>query len=412
MRHLALQCAAILILSAACVEPELVWTGTVTDSSGVTIVANPGTGLWDSSAAWVVQEELRIGVLDGDPDYQFGYVQSVGAGQDGRIYVLDQLEKHVRVFSSDGELERVIGGPGDGPGELGRFPSFLAVLPGDTLIVYDTPRRVNRYLSDGTVLEALPVDVQEGMPLAWSASPSGEVALQLRSMVGPQGAGANVDPLDAIVHYGGTRLLGDTLLRIPRGESRVGYAPVYSQEPVWTVGDDLTVLYGVNADYRIGYYRDGSVERVVTKEYGDRPVTDSERAAILSARERIQLAGGLDPAAVAQMRDRTSFGEHVPPMQAIHAGPDGSIWVAKVATFTSLSEQQQDLYSYISNVAGPQWDVFDGEGRFLGEVAMPDTFVPHAFVGEKIYGVVRGDLDEQYVVRLGVVRPSVGRPSR
>lgn len=412
MRHLALKYAAILSLSAACTDTELVWTGTVTDSSGVTIVANPLNGLWDSSAAWVVQEELRIGVLDGDPDYQFGYVQSVGAGQDGRIYVLDQLEKHVRVFSPDGEHERVIGGPGDGPGEMGRFPSFLAVLPGDTLIVNDAPRRVNRYLSDGTVLDALPIEFRNGLPLAWSASPSGEVAIQVRSMAGPQGAGANVDSLDAIVRYGRTRLLGDTMLRIPRGESRVGYAPVYSQEPVWTVGDDLTVLYGVNADYRIGYYRDGSIERVVTKEYDDRPVTDSERAAILSARERTQLAGGLDPAVVAQMRDRTIFGEHVPPMQAIYAGPDGSMWVAKVATFTALTERQQDLYSYISNVAGPQWDVFDREGRFLGEVTMPDTFVPHVFVGEKIYGVVRGDLDEQYVVRLGVVRPSADGRSR
>jgi len=49
--------------------------------------------------------------------------------------------------------------------------------------------------------------------------------------------------------------------------------------------------------------------------------------------------------------------------------------------------------------------VFNREGRFLGQVAMPPGFLPHVFRGDEIYGVQRGDFDEHYVVKLQVIRP-------
>ncbi|MDE0648826.1 MAG: hypothetical protein OXI12_00600, partial [Gammaproteobacteria bacterium] len=50
------------------------WAGTVNDSAGVTVVANPAAGLWMEATAWRLEEELRIGVVDGDPMREFGSI--------------------------------------------------------------------------------------------------------------------------------------------------------------------------------------------------------------------------------------------------------------------------------------------------------------------------------------------------
>ena len=49
----------------ACSERESQWTGTMYDSAGVTIVANPMQGPWPDLPPWQIREVLRIGA-DGE----------------------------------------------------------------------------------------------------------------------------------------------------------------------------------------------------------------------------------------------------------------------------------------------------------------------------------------------------------
>jgi hypothetical protein len=269
---------------------ESSWAGAMYDSAGVTIVSNPPEGIWDERDRWRLEEELRIGIVEGDPAYQFGEVQGIAVGQDARIYVLDWLGKHVKVFSPDGVLERIVAGPGEGPGELGMAPVFLALLPGDTLIVFDAPHRINRYAPDGTPLESIPTDVRAGYyPMAWRATTTGSVAFQLRPF--GQGLG-DADTLDAIVQFGGDRLFGDTLLQIRRGEATGEGWNVYLREPVWTLTNDLDVVFGENHDYRLGVYREGSLNRIISKAHDRRPVSDQEKEVIIKAAQRAVLHGG------------------------------------------------------------------------------------------------------------------------
>ena len=151
-RHLILSFAALF--AAACSSGGGDWAGSVTDSAGVSIVANPATGMWGRGQAWTVQEELRIGALEGDPEYQFGQVAQGGITVDshGRIYVLDQQAQEIKVYSPDGAYEKTIGKQGGGPGEL-RAAQFLVMGPGDTLVVPDLGnRRVSKFSPDGTLL--------------------------------------------------------------------------------------------------------------------------------------------------------------------------------------------------------------------------------------------------------------------
>lgn len=389
----------------SCSDVGTHWTGTMTDSAGVTIVTNPEVGLWAPGEEWTLQEEIRIGAVEGNPAYQFGFIQEIAVAQDSRIYVLDRLGMHVKVFSPDGVFERIVSGPGEGPGELGMNPVFLAVLPGDTLIVFDAPGRIHRFAPDGTPLESIPVDIRAGLPIVWRTTANGSVAFLLRRFGEWQ---SPADTLDMIVQFGGDRLVGDTLLEIRRGETTgEGMTKVYPRESVWTLTDDLDVVYGENHEYRLGVFHGGALRRRISKAWDPVSVSDQEKDAIIEAYRRLVARAGGDPdAAVGPHGERMSFADFVPVLSRVHMGPAGSLWVTGVVTFSSLSEQEQEYYNFWTDKPAPDWEVFDAEARFLGQVRMPPGFVPSVFRGDKVYGVQIDEFDVQYVVRFRVIGPT------
>src|SRR5512134_3205390 len=79
------------------------WSGSIdTLPSGTVVVTNPANGLWDSSTAWRVVEELRIGALEGEGPDLFGEVSALEADAEGRIYVLESQALELRVFDRAG----------------------------------------------------------------------------------------------------------------------------------------------------------------------------------------------------------------------------------------------------------------------------------------------------------------------
>jgi hypothetical protein len=84
---------------------------------------------------------------------------------------------------------------------------------------------------------------------------------------------------------------------------------------------------------------------------------------------------------------------------------DGSIWVQGAQSASALPPEMQDSYNPQLDLGSRDWDVFDADGRYLGVVSMPVRFQPVRFVGDKIYGIQRDELDVQYIVVLNLVRP-------
>lgn len=206
-----------LISMAACSGGEA-WTGTVTDSAGVTIVANTDRGMWGEGEGWTLEPELRIGVVEGDPELQFGQIGLIAVDSRGRVFVLDAQARNVRVFSSDGTYEQTIGQPGEGPGELGTQLGGLYIGPGDTLLVPDLAnQRVNRYAPDGTSLGSFPLRIEHGLPMAIVATRTGVVAEQVRPLSLPDMPAR--DSLDVIVTLATDGSVLDTLMTFPPGTS-------------------------------------------------------------------------------------------------------------------------------------------------------------------------------------------------
>jgi hypothetical protein len=58
----------------------------------------------------------------------------------------------------------------------------------------------------------------------------------------------------------------------------------------------------------------------------------------------------------------------------------------------------------LQQLGGTALAVFDSDGIFLGEVAMPERFQPALFDGDALFGIQLDELDIQSVVRLRLVR--------
>jgi len=184
MRSGSMACCQLLILASltAC-SAEDRWTGTVTDSAGVTIVTNTERGTWGAGGGWALEEDLRIGTVAGDPAYQFGQIGLIAVDSRDRIFVIDAQAREVRVFSPDGTYEQTIGGPGEGPGELGAQTGAVFMGPGDTLLVPDLAnQRVNRYAPDGASLGSFPLRIEDGIPMSIVATRTGVIAEQVRPL--------------------------------------------------------------------------------------------------------------------------------------------------------------------------------------------------------------------------------------
>jgi hypothetical protein len=399
----------LALLAAAC-GGDGRFAGTVTDSAGVQIVTSPPQGMWAAGEVPTIAEELRIGTTGDDPNYQFGQIAGIDVGADGSIYVLDQQSRNVRVFDAQGKYVRTLGGPGSGPGELSALTVGLLVT-GDSVLVPDMgQQRVTRYLSDGTVVGSFPTPITEGISVRWEHAAGGRIVQQTRFMSFP--GQAAVEPKDLLLLRDFSGAILDTVLTLPAGKTLQSNAQgmsvkFFDAEPVWTMGQDGIVYYAMNNVYRIqGYTADGALKRVVIKDVERKPVGESDKTAFLNMMKKLFASQGVPQAAVDQALSIMSFAEYYPAFATLLGGPEGTLWVQRIQTADEVMGSADAADFNPQDLGAPTWDVFDADGRYLGEVRLPAKFTPLRFMGDQIWGSQRDELDVQNAVRLRVTSPA------
>ncbi len=408
MRTLAgLSLAACWCVACGGGEPgsDREWAGSVTDSAGIAVVSNPAAGLWSADDRWTITEELRIGTSGGDANYQFGQISGIAPLPDGRVAVMDQQAQQLRIFSPEGEHLKTVGGPGSGPGEFAPGAGPILVGLGDTLYVPDiTNRRVNRFTPDGEPLGSFALDLSSGIPMAWQDDGSGRIVTQLRPLDLP-GQPAT-DSMDVFVLRGAGGVITDTLLAVPSGRtfSFASGGPrfrFFSPEPVWALAGESGLLFGVNDVYSLTLYgADGTPRRVIRMPFERLPVTESDQAMMTEAMVRLWKEFGIEGPQLEGLRQSVGFAESYPAYASVRGGPAGSIWVQHLQVPGDLSPEERDSFNPQLGFGGSGWDVFDPEGRFLGQVDMPERFQPLRFEGDRVYGIWRDELEVQYVLVL------------
>jgi len=340
---------------------------------------------------------LRIGSLEGDDAYVFGFVSGIAVDDAGRILVADMHAHEIRVFDADGTHRFSFARRGAGPGELSQ-PCCLAFAPDGLLWVRDNgnARYVGFEVGDDT---ATPVatrrmehsdanrhvattfddagrlidigsrpDPTTGAPqtMHFHLGADGEVAREVAAPLPP-------DP-DALVHR----------VQVRMGESvgiRFFYQP-FGPRHMLAHGPEGMFADVVSSSYEVRWYAsDGSLLHTIARPATVGPqLTPEQRAradSLIAANARV--AGASMPFDTPQRH---------PPIAALHFDEAGRLWVQR----TTLPGEPRQVDIYARDGALVERVEFPPGLDLSYGVLRPDVLV----------GVMRDELDVEYVVRLEV----------
>lgn len=364
-------------------EPDM-----VRDSAGVSIVLN-STPSWPGDSAWMLADTPFVRI-SGTASNPFGDIVRVTRTASGSIVVADGSTQRIRLYDSRGNFQRLLGGPGTEPGEFQALTWVGAT--GDSIIAYDlvqrrlttfAPRertRTSQLDLAGTQYVA-PLDVfHDGMLLVVSGgpvfpfpAPTGEVRRDSADLirVAPDGTIADTIVRVAWGESFGVRLgrgTGAFVAPMPRPFSRRTSAVAWGDGVIVGDGDGYVLAFYNSAGRLLTSVRRATKPEPVTPE-----AIEGFRAARASAPAARGVQRELDSALVSAL-DSAPYPSVMPSFERVLVDPDGVLWVEAY----SVRSDQPTL-----------WSVFTPHGRWLGDVAMPDRFLPQYIDRDAVYGVWR-----------------------
>ncbi len=389
------------------------WDGAVRDSAGIEIVENFGAPLWPEGPDWKFTQDMRIGAVDGPPEYQFGDITGLQVLADGRIVIVDAMAFNVRFFTPEGVHIRTVLRKGQGPGELGSGGHMLLRGAGDTLLVGDGgARRVHVLAADGTYLETFSTLPSGGYDGGYWAG--GEQAGRLTSLHSPilQSDGTRADTLDLVLERDVRGGIVDTLARLPsRYTFYLGDAGTFRRyyNAAWwhRAWGDGHVIARTDRYRFLWYGPDGVLSRIVSLAREPLAITDEDRAAFLERWEEYLRENSVPAERWVEIKSAIGFADTYPPYRIFGPGPAGTLLVRRVRPMRDLDAEERsdiDVHQVYVAPGGSEWDVFDREGRYLGAVVMPSEGLARYFEDRAtgtwyMVSVWEDELDVQYIVR-------------
>ena len=393
--HLTLA-PTLTLLIAACgsgSDAAGTWSGTVdTLPSGEIVVRNTDDPLWTPEGAWQVVEELRIGnAMSEGPDL-FGSIYSFDIDAWGRIFVLDDQAQEVRVFDSGGNFVRTVGRRGEGPGEFTQAGSVDLSRNGEIWVMGLGQGRVSIFDTAGTYLRQERTDggfVIKPYPGGFDPMGRYNVMIPAGGMRTMARFDQSYTPIDTI-----------SLPEDPEeneffenvneeGSSTMRAGVPFQRYMTWRFSPTGTVWTLLTGRYQLTEMTiDGKVLRTITKDHEPIPVTDEEREQAVESLEWFTRQGG--------QIDRSKIPGSKPSTVSFFIDDEGNLWVERQVAVADKDD------------AGRLFDIFDGEGRFLGMLRLPFELhysIPVPIVREGVlYGATYDEIGVLYVVRARIVK--------
>ena len=392
-------------LSASCVpdsQSAVEWDGTVHDSAGIEIVVNGDTPLWKPGEEWQLVEDMRIGRRDGPPEYQFGRITGFTELSDGRIVVADGMVPEIRFYSPEGEHLRSMGKEGNGPRELGKGWIIVIRGPADTLLIVD-PRniQVHRVTPEGEWAASFSTRPEDGWRVSnWDYNPSGMVVSFLEPLIRPNQPPADTMAMVVVRKLDGT--LGDTVGRMPMSRNFRFVGDVrefhyYAGIAAASLMPSGRLVTGRSDKYELIWRRsDGSPERIVRLAREARPFTEAEQSVLMSRFD--EMLANRPPARRQQIKNSIRFEDVYPFYRRFMNGPNETIWLRRIRPIADMGpEEVEELDNNQRPKPGPGFDVFDARGRYLGIVEAPLELPFGLFLGDRLFGIMKDELDVEYL---------------
>jgi hypothetical protein len=393
---------------------EAVAWQTTRDTVGDTIIVRTVSGSAWGSAQLV--EEVRIGVLDGPEEYTFGRISAIDTGPDGTLYVLDPQGPHLRMYSPDGTYLGAIGREGEGPGELKQPDSGLALLgdgrilvrdPGNARITvfgpegeYETEWRIR-----GGMFTSTPLYVDRAGNVYLFVFEFEEDGTRFSFVR----FGSDGQPGDTIPYPTSERRPPRLTAEFTDGDNRSSSSTgvPFWPELVSTLSLDGEFVIGDAERYSIDVPRGAGVLRI-QRDADPVSVSAGERA-----NQRARITHNMRQTEPGWDWDGPAIPDTKPIFQNMMMDKDGRLWVHLYAEAERIPDDEIDRPDPASDDPPPlEWreptrfDVFDTDGTYLGPIEAPRGFARSprpAIEGDRVWAVVRDELDVPYVVRFRIV---------
>lgn len=370
------------------------WSGTVdTLSSGEIVVHNADDPLWTPEQAWQVVEDLRIGEAMSEGPDLFGSIYSFDVDAWGRIFVLDEQAQEVRIFDSGGDFVRTVGRKGEGPGEFTQAGSVDLSRNGEIWVMGLGQGRVSIFDTTGSFLRQERTD--GGFVV--KPYPGGFDPMGRYNVLIPTGGMRFMARFDQSYNLIDTISLpedpveGEYFENVSENGSSTMRAGVPFQEYMtWRFSPTGTVWTLLTGSYRLTEMTiNGKVLRTITKDQEAIPVTDEEREQAIERLDWFTSQGG--------QIDRSKFPGSKPSTVSFFIDDERNLWVERRVAAADEDDE------------GRLFDIFDGEGRYLGVLRLPFELhysIPLPIVRDgMLYGVTSDEIGVLYVVRGRVVKP-------
>jgi hypothetical protein len=357
---------------------------------------------------WRAVQELRLGAVEGPAHLAFSPGLVVRAAPDGTLYVADPGTKQVRVFDQRGRHLRSFGGQGAGPGE------FLSIgeagWRGDTLWVTDPMQLRTTFFTpagrDVRTLGAVTRATGELTPTgAWVVLADGSVLALPGGVRREDGRPATfrlpllrVEPRTGRTDTIAWRELRNRMLRVEDGGRLLSIVQPWDDTPLFAVSAIGAMMVQVDRAvsdrgqpvFRVTRFDTAGRQRF-SRVFRYSPVPLPANWRSQWAMEKAREIAAWRPVGSVRTLAAAIAGElfspvHMPPVTAVVAGTDGSVWLRR-------EERGGDTV---------EWLVLDGEGRVAGVVRLPVGLAVQQATRTRVWGVMDDDLDVPHVYRFRV----------
>ena len=376
------------------------------------VVRSTGPAAWGGNLRLV--EEVRIGALDGADEYLFGSVVDVAVGRGGMIYVADGQVPIIRSYDAQGRFVRNIGRKGGGPGEYNAIGGMRTMRDGRLAVWDNRNQRITVYTSEGTLIGSHRVVSGLFASDIFEVDTAGQ--FYVRTTTGQQTATGGFAM--GWIRVGPSGEIRDTI-PIPSDpaapESFVlstasGYDRPFVRAIVTTMSRLGHLITARNETYAFEQHRPGAPVLRIERPYTPVRLSRAERSeweAWAGYFQRRDAPSGFTPRAAGPSRPASyPIPETKPAFSELRTDSQGRIWVRRYVAAVSSNPGPE-------RAAGdqrprrvwreqPTFDVFEPDGRFLGTITLPWNAKFQDARDRHIWATVRGESDEQYVVRFRV----------
>lgn len=375
----------------------------VVDSAGVRIVTSaPTDAVYAETAA---EPALVIGRLDGPQEYLFGTITAVARDERGNVVVGDSQANEIRVFDATGVHLRTLGGAGKGPGEFETLSDAWPVAGGNIVATDRGLDRITVFDSTGRVVETTRVEQLGGSEInlnsMFSRGTGGrgtvlhEVTLRSASPV-MTGEGTFHSVMEAAlggepqVLYVRHRFDGTLVDTVAEGRTRpvivsqlAGGAVSFAQLPFAptssAAGSDRGIAVTGGLAYELSLF-DPAGSLVMIARLEDQPPARTEEH--LRVRAELEANERESPEELMEQYRGMPLPDTLPGYTKVRVADTGELWAER---FRVTGEEVG------------RWDVFAGDGAYLGRVEVPASFAIQEISRSQLVGTIRDELDVQRV---------------